>query len=64
VYVALCVQGKGLPGSFIQDSSMHLPLLQKLALDTCDSVEKFFNKPAVSFLYLFSSRLGVVCMLN
>ncbi|KAH9557129.1 hypothetical protein CY35_07G068900 [Sphagnum magellanicum] len=37
--------GKGLSGSFIQDSSMHLPLLQKLALDTCDSVEKLFNKP-------------------
>ncbi|CAM6032829.1 unnamed protein product [Sphagnum compactum] len=37
--------GKGLPASFIQDSSMHLPLLQKLALDTCDSVEKLFNKP-------------------
>ncbi|MQL76828.1 hypothetical protein Taro_009228 [Colocasia esculenta] len=43
-----CFEGRGIRRNFISDAARKLPLLRKIALDTCDACEGGFDSPSYS----------------
>ncbi|KAG8374152.1 hypothetical protein BUALT_Bualt11G0101100 [Buddleja alternifolia] len=46
--------GRGIPRNFITYAASKLPMLRKISLDTCDSVEGDFDIPTFSDRYFLS----------